>query len=124
MRAQLYMERITSHLKFAQMPHKHFVFGNLRVDSGGGNGIASWRYHVAPIIRLRDGKLYVLDPALSANPIEKESWYKMMTELPGSTITGYVTCKSHTYYPSNICLSPKRVNGEILNGDTQGYLAA
>ena len=129
MRAQLYMERITSYLKVKRptatfaMPHKHFVFGSLRVN--GTNGMASWRYHVALIVRLGDGKLYVLDPALSANPIEKESWYNRMTDFPSSsTITGYVTCKSNTFAPYVSCLSPERVNSEILEGYTQRYLAA
>ena len=128
MRAQLYMDRITSYLRRTQPtkswaePHKHFVFGNLKIESGGGNGKASWWYHVALIVRLRDGKLYVLDPALSANPIKKQRWYNLMTKLPGSTITGYVTCNPSTYWPSNDCRNARRVDGDLLDGHTETYL--
>ena len=129
MRAQLLMERITYYLrnKYPSMkwdePHKHFVFGDLTVNITE-NYKVQWWYHTALIIRLRDEKLYILDPALSANPIEKDSWYKLMTAYPISTITGYVTCESLTYTPFDDCFNPDRIDGNILERDIETYLNA
>ena len=84
--------------------------------------MVSWIYHVAPIIRLGDGKLYILDPSLSADPIPKEVWYEKMTAYPGARITGYVTCDANTYHPGRRCFNPNRVNDETLQMELQEFL--
>jgi len=129
MRAQLYSKKIVDelktrypHLKF-DIPKMHFVFGDyLKAKSDSTvNGYVEWVWHVAPIVRLRDGKLYVLDPSLSANPIEKESWHELMTEYPGK-VTGYVTCESNTYLAWDECFNPAQIDRDLLESDVQGYL--
>ena len=74
-------------------------------------GWVRWSYHVAPIVKLNDHKLYVLDPALSPHPIEKEMWHQLCTNgrYPGdlqSRLTGYVTCEHDTYAPHQDCFNP------------------
>ena len=131
MRAEVYSKRIVKRLKeiFPKktffLPKKHFVFGRLAAESNSTlNGIVRWRYHVAPIVRLKDGKLYILDPALSADPIEKEKWYGLMLAQPESDITGYVTCEHATYHIWKSCFHPMQVDPDYLEGDVQGFLAA
>ena len=130
MRAEVYSKRIVKRLKeiFPKktffLPKKHFVFGRLAAESNSTlNGIVRWRYHVAPIVRLNDGKLYVLDPALSADPIEKEKWYDLMRANPTAKITGYVTCESATYHSGYSCFQPMQNNSAYLEADIQGFLA-
>ena len=135
MRAEVYSKRIVQRLKaiFPEktffLPKKHFAFGRLSAESNSTlDGIVRWRYHVAPMVRLNDGKLYILDPALSADPIEKEKWYGLMkanTSIPGlkAKITGYITCESATYHAGSSCFQPMQVDSNYLEAHTQGYLA-
>ena len=87
--------------KSFEPPKKHFAFGELRTKSINAapenNGLVSWGWHVAPIIRLNDGNLYVLDPALGANALTKEEWYAKMTQTDNAHISGFVTCNANTY---------------------------
>ena len=130
MRAEVYSKRIVKRLniifpeKKFFLPKKHFVFGKLAARSESTeDGIVEWRYHVAPIVRLNDGKLYILDPALSADPIEKETWYGLMIAHPESDITGYVTCEHATYHIGKSCCHPAQVDPDYLENHIQGFLA-
>ena len=129
MRAEVFSKRIVKRLKQIFpwdtffLPKKHFVFGKLVAKNNNTlDGVVTWTYHVAPMVRLNDGKLYILDPALSANPIEKEKWYRLMRATPDSTITGYVTCESGTYFQHSRCFEPTPVSSDYLEGQIQGFL--
>ena len=136
MRAEVFSKRIVKRLKqiFPEkeffLPKKHFAFGKLiaknnnTIDNGCSTmgGAVVWSYHVAPIVRLNDGKLYILDPALSGDAIEKEKWYGLMSENPESKITGYVTCEHGTYFQHSLCFEPASVSLEYLEGQIQGFL--
>ena len=106
------------------MAKTHWAFGDLHANSTShlGGDIVPWNWHVALLIRLNDGKLYILDPALSADPILKEVWYKLMQRTPTSTITGFVTCDSFTYQPSNSCSNPEKRPIDGLKCDAQIFL--
>ena len=77
---------------------------------------------MAPIVRLNDGKLYILDPALSGDAIEKEKWHNLMSENPEAKITGYVTCEHGTYFQHSRCFEPAPVSFDYLEGQIQGFL--
>ena len=132
-RAELFSKRIVELLKkmFPEKtfdpPRKHFVFGTLWVRSNNTlTGTLSWKYHVAPIVRLYNKKLYILDPALSADAIEKEKWYGLMEAAPEANITGYVTCASASYWPFDYCLPDPATHFDQneLESQIQGFLAA
>ena len=129
MRAEVFSKRIVKRLKqlFPEktffLPKKHFVFGKLDAKNNSTrNGSVSWTYHVAPMVELNDGKLYILDPALSADPIEKGKWYGLMSANPDSKITGYVTCEPGTYFQHSRCFEPTPVSSDYLDGQIQGFL--
>ena len=61
----------------------------------GHYNLASWSYHVAPIIKLQNGEHYILDPAVSSTPITKDQWYQLLSQDSRAQITGYVTCKEN-----------------------------
>ena len=110
--------------KVFALPKKHFAFGNLDANSTSyypGNTVP-WVWHVAPIVRLNDSKLYVLDPALSSDAVEKEEWYKLMMATPESEISGFVTCEPYTYLTTSSCFKPKQLPDENAHCDIQGYL--
>ena len=76
--------------------------------SNSVDGKVEWWYHAALIVRLNDGKLYILDPALDSNPIEKVTWYKLSTNgVKDAGLYGFVTCEHNTYAPSYDCFNPK-----------------
>ena len=93
-------------------PKKHYVFGSLVAKTSNAvQGWVGWWYHVALIVKLNDGKLYVLDPALSPDPISKETWYELCTngqDISGrvARYTGAVTCEHDTYNPGYDCFNP------------------
>jgi hypothetical protein len=77
---------------------------------------------VAPIIKLKDDQFYILDPALSADPIPKNEWYGMLVTNPNqyklhSKITGLVTCWPNTYSLAEECFDPSAFfrHGELVN---------
>ena len=114
------------------MPWKHYVFGKLIAKTPNAykiRGEIIWDYHVAPIIRLKDDRLYILDPALSANPIMQDDWYKMLVTNPnlhnlnrhntGSGITGSVSCvETAISYYSN-CFNVEQVDEPIFMGQLE-----
>ena len=113
--------------KSFEPPKKHFAFGELRTKSINtapeDKGLVSWVYHVAPIIRLNDGSLYVLDPALSANALAKEEWYAKMTQTDKAYISGFVTCKANTYMHYNSCFDPVKNTEEETKCENEHYLS-
>ena len=94
-----------------------------------------WRYHTAPVIRLADSRdqFYILDPAISAEPILRDDWYQMMVNsraLPGHDpliIKGKVTCHSDTLTPIDNCFDPDPKTDyddfdTMLDEETHGFL--
>jgi len=57
---------------------KQFIYGNLAAQSVSGC-CASWSYHVAPLVRFRDGngqiQLRILDPSLFNQPVTQAQWF-------------------------------------------------
>ena len=93
-------------------PFKHIAFGTLVAQTPNAlKGQIMWRSHIAPIIKLQDDQFYILDPALSADPIAKNKWYDMLVTNPNaykvnSQMTGFVTCWPNTYTADNECFDP------------------
>ena len=81
-------------------PFKHFMFGSFERTFDGQ--AITWAYHVAPIIKLNDGELYILDPVLSDKPMKKDAYH---SEMAGgsSKLNGYVTCQPDTYDEKDDC---------------------
>ena len=109
-----------------EAPKKHFAFGDLSTKSINApplaDGWVDWRFHVAPIVRLNDGNLYVLDPALGGNAIPKEEWYALMTQKPSNFISGFVTCDTNTYREFNSCFKPKKNTDEATKCENEEYM--
>jgi len=131
-RAELYSTLILKFLdekypnQSFEAPKKHFAFGDLWTKSKnaapGAEEWIGWNYHVAPIVRLNDGKLYVFDPALGGNALPKEEWYTVMTQKPSSNISGFVSCEANTYSPSSSCFHPMKHTDEEIKCDNEYYL--
>lgn len=128
-RAELYSDLIMKfvHEKYPDKKFnnakKHFAFGTLRAQSDNiPQGTVSWGYHVAPMIRLNDDKLYILDPALSPDAIEKEGWYKLMMTKPEARITGFVTCEPNAYDAFSRCFNPVKYPNVNVLCEIQGFL--
>ena len=98
------------------------MFAKSTSASPEANGLVAWSYHVAPIVRLNDDKLYVLDPSLSADAVTKEEWYALMSGHEQANISGFVTCDTKTYVPSDSCFSPAKEAEEETNCAIQGFL--
>ena len=134
LRAEIYSDLIQQYLRQEypeerfEPPKKHFVFGDLRANSNSTdprmNGIVYWWFHVALIIRLDDGKLYVLDPALNADAVEKEKWYSLMTVTTEANISGFVTCNTDTYHYFDSCFNPSKNSDEETQCELQGFLSS
>ena len=112
------------------LPQKHFIFGYLRVKSPNAaprnQGYVTWSWHVAPQVRLNDGKIYILDPILHADPVPRNTWYKTTTSQPGvpaTGITGVASCNSATWWPSDHCFNASNKSAEKwLDSEVQNFL--
>ena len=101
-------------------PYKHYMFGIFirDVKKGTPGEFLRWDMHVAPIIRLEDSELYILDPLLSEGPMKKGEVHAELgntankKEHPtdgrviASELTGYVTCEPETYDILHDCFEP------------------
>ena len=110
-------------------PQNHWIFGNLgfkskpyKSDSLETSGLEeiTWNFHVAPIIKV-DKETYILDPSVSATPITKSAWYRLISQRDRAQITGYVTCKENTVrIGDDDCQSSKF--DENSNNDDKAFL--
>ena len=96
------------------------MFGQFirREQNGFERDVLRWGFHVAPIIRLADLSLYILDPLLSEGPMTKEDahleignpnnngYHPDYGHFLSSYLTGYVTCKPETYDHDDDCFEP------------------
>ena len=91
-------------------PYKHYMFGSFirTVKKGKPGEFVRWTKHVAPIIRLKDTELYILDPLLSDGSMKKDEFHAEIVNANHmsirSRLDGYVTCVPDTY--AN-CFEPK-----------------
>lgn len=99
-RATLMNEQIAN-LNLA-VPMKLFAFGNLRVETPNNpDGEISWWYHVAPVVKTRQG-VFVLDPSIDAkNPMPVEAWLASM--LPSADQARVSVCAPTAYVPESHC---------------------
>ena len=67
----------------------------------------TWGQHVAPIVKLKDNELYILDPLISNTPMKLDD-YHLALESTGSKISGYVTCQPDTYVQFDDCFNPDK----------------
>lgn len=89
-------------------PAKVFAFGNLQLLSPfgqGANGLLSFWYHVAPVIRdQQTNHVYVLDPALNYEaPLPLESWLKQLVELSEERGLVVNMCNGYGSIPFDVC---------------------
>ena len=96
-------------------PFKHFMSGSLVVQYDGKK--ISWAAHVAPIIKLKDGEFYILDPGVSNKPLTKEAYHNKWT-----TLDGYVTCQHDAYNFAADCFNPENIPSSELYWNTQDWL--
>lgn len=87
--------------KYAPLPNKVFVFGNLRLNTNfSPRGRVGWWYHTAPIVEVK-GQKYVLDPSIEiSRPLLLEDWLKRMGDPAKMKVA---ICGSGTYSPSDTC---------------------
>jgi hypothetical protein len=69
------------------------------------NGYVTWRYHVAPILRVRftngEQAWYVVDPSLFSQPVTIANW-RDIQKKPGSRYTPFVTLTRLGQAPTDI----------------------
>lgn len=65
--------------------YKGWVFSGSFITKEGGSLINNWKYHVAAIVPVQDGKeinFYVIDPATLEEPDTILNWASNITDLP------------------------------------------
>ena len=98
-----------------EYPFKHFMTGSFVIQLDGER--ISWEYHVAPIIKLKDGEFYILDPGVSNKPLKKEAYHNKWT-----TLQGYATCQHGAYNIGADCFDPENVADSELYWTTKAWL--
>jgi hypothetical protein len=80
---------------------KVFLHGDLRVETHKSpKGYVEWRYHVAPMMMVRNGNkksLYVFDPAIFDRPVTLEEWIQVQTSHPGGSKDKISYARRFTY---------------------------
>ena len=88
------------------------------VQKGTPEEFVRWNMHVAPIIKLQDSELYILDPMMKEVPMKKVAYHaeignpenKKTDPTDGkvyvSKLTGYITCKPETFDILHDCFEP------------------
>lgn len=84
---------------------KHYVVtSSLSIEDDEGNDI-SWRYHVAPLIRLADGTEWVIDPSLDKlHVLSKSEWVQKQNPQEKRRDLGMQN-KARFDYPKDECVS-------------------
>lgn len=108
---------------------KVFVEGDLRVETDNSpKGYVSWWYHVAPVVRVRDGENFVnmvFDPSIFDRPVPVEEWVAIQTNRDPARV-------DNLYYTERFNYTPNRTRDdyddyqdrdlEDMNYTMQGYL--
>ncbi len=83
------------------VPGKAFVFGSLKVKTPfNKNGIATWWFHVAPIVQVA-GVKYILDPSIeSSRPLTLHEW---LLRMGNPSQFKLAICGSGAFAPSDSC---------------------
>ena len=102
------------------------------VNKRNAEDFVRWKMHVAPIIRLKDSELYILDPLLSDGPMKKDEYHAEIGNANHmsirSRLTGYVSCVPETYANNYDCFEPKNnandpnIEDDDLSFDTKAAL--
>src|SRR5579885_629982 len=113
--------------KVLPRPAKVFAFGNLQLLSPfgmGPNGLLSFWYHVAPVIRdQQTNHLYVLDPALNYDaPLPLESWLKQLVELSDNRGLLVNMCNGYGSVPFDNCAAATPASEKSLADDVVNRL--
>lgn len=92
---------------------KIFIFGNLNLKTKNAlNGMVSWWYHVASVIRYNT-EIYVFDPAIDdKEPLLALKWVKSLTDDPESV--RIAVCSEYSYDPNSQCDNEKENPGRAL----------
>ena len=104
-------------------PKKHFIFGDLRLETknAGSGARVRWNHHVAPTVKI-SGKsshppdtLYILDPSASPTPLTKAEFHQKFVVSGTVGVTGSVTCQANTYNKVDKCFFPSdmELDGKI-----------
>ena len=101
-RAELAARRLQT--RGAIAPAKIFAFGGLVVNSPNHpDGMVTWWYHVAPIVRV-GVDYYVFDPAIEAKrPLKAQEWLALMHAADASISI----CSTNSYDPDSACDTTK-----------------
>ena len=120
--------------KHFDYPFKHFVFGIFVRTIDALTKV--WRYHVAPIIKIEDGELYILDPVVHDEPMKKDAYHAELEsdankgvdpetgQEETSKLNGFATCKPYTYEETDDCFNskPDDLQTERVETQTKLYL--
>ena len=105
-------------------PFKHFMYGSFFHLLEEENKVreVQWKFHVAPIVKLRDNELYVLDPLMYPEPVKKDEYHSKLIGTKGD-MSGYVTCQPDTYDNAADCFNPDRARSlQSLDMDAKMFL--
>jgi hypothetical protein len=85
-----------------------FVFGNLSLKTPNHpRGLVTWWYHVAPLIKTRQG-VFVLDPAVEPRkPLVLEEWLNRF--LPNTFDVKVSVCAPSSYSPDSACFPEEEI---------------
>lgn len=105
--------------KGAAAPAKIFAFGGLAVNTPNHpDGMVSWWYHVAPIVRVGT-EYYVYDPAIEPQrPLKAQEWLKIMN-APEAQIS---ICSTNSYDPDSPCETTRSYE-QSARGDETNFLS-
>ncbi|MSP18754.1 MAG: hypothetical protein EXR74_04205 [Bdellovibrionales bacterium] len=84
---------------------KIFLEGALKVETKNSpKGYVEWRYHVVPLVAVREGGWLVLnamDPSVANSPLTIKEWVAIQTSHPKGKITALYTTPRFNYTPSD-----------------------
>lgn len=82
---------------------KVFIEGQLRVNTPNHpQGFVEWRYHVAPVVKVRRGNqdvLMVFDPSIFPRPVPVEEWVAIQTTQAGTRLDKVYNTRRFVYAP-------------------------
>jgi hypothetical protein len=83
---------------------KVMAIGDFRLrDRRTASKVASWRYHMAPLIAINDGanvSAWVLDPTLFNEPVPLTAWLGLLVHQKGSSLKEAYLTSRFVYHPN------------------------
>ncbi len=90
--------------KHGLLTGKVTAIGDFRLrDRRTASGVASWRYHMAPLIAINDGanvSAWVLDPTLFNEPVPLTAWLGLLVHQKGSLLKEAYLTSRFVYHPN------------------------